>query len=124
MFFEGYIAAPPTILVISFAKVGTAASEPRLSASAAPVAKAAIRIFFIGQLRLLCFTSHCGDERSYGAGADADAGTDQRFSSLPEAITGPVGWSVGEPPAGSSETASIELRVASDERAAGTARVT
>src|ERR1700749_4166363 len=91
MVFDGYIAAPPTILVISSAKVGMAASEPRPSASAAAVANTAVRIRVMGQLRLLCLMSRRGDVRSYGAATDADAGPDQRFSSAPEAITGPVG---------------------------------
>ena len=51
---------------------------------------------------------------SYGAGAPADAAGSRHSRVIgPTAITGPVGWPVGEPPGGSSEMASAASVVAS-----------
>jgi hypothetical protein len=41
------------------------------------------------------------------------------FASLPAAITGPVGWPVGDPPGGSSETASVASSVTRPTRSEG-----
>jgi hypothetical protein len=42
-----------------------------------------------------------------------------RLINLPAAMTGPVGWPVGEPPGGSSETASVASGVTRPARSAG-----
>src|SRR6478736_7263670 len=47
MFFDGYIAAPPTITVFSAAKLGAVAFIPRLSANTAAPAKASAEIRFM-----------------------------------------------------------------------------
>ena len=50
-----------------------------------------------------------------GLGPQSGSGPAHKLVSLPRAMTGPVGWPVGEPPGGSSETASV----ASGREAAG-----
>src|SRR5579862_6449798 len=51
-------------------------------------------------------------------------GGGHRLVSLPAPITGPVGWPVGEPPGGSSDTASVALLTVCETNSGGIAIVT
>ena len=70
MFFDGYIGAPPTILVGSLAKLGSAVA-PKARLSAAAPAKANEVRRFMGCSLLFCPRGE--DIGSYGAALRADA---------------------------------------------------
>ena len=130
MFFEGYIGAPPTVTVCSFicASVGVAATAANASAAAATAVGRIVR------LRVHVVSPSVaprqrlanGDTERAKRGCSAGMGIfdrrgmpargrsplrrwqgRHRLVSLPLAMTGPVGWPVGEPPGGSSDTASV-----------------
>src|SRR5690349_1927805 len=113
MFFDGYIAAPPTITVFSAAKLGAVAFIPRLSANTAAPAKARAEIRFMA-LSVVLFAVPSGETSGATEGLKLRMQTrGHRFVSLPVPITGPVGRPVVEPPGGSSETANTEVFFAS-----------
>ena len=89
------------------ASVGVAATAANASAATATAVGRVVREGFMSFSDVLevvprkrLATSDTEDERA----ADAAA---HKLVSLPWAITGPVGWPVGEPPGGSSDTASV-----------------
>src|SRR5580658_5053749 len=84
MFFDGYIAAPPTILVISSAKVGATPLAPAAIAVAAKPARRTAVKRFMAATPLLCLLSpHSGDIASYG-GSDASDAPRTRCSQICE----------------------------------------
>src|SRR5690348_646839 len=108
MFFDGYIGAPPTMTVFSAAKLAVPVVRPNASASAAALAHASVeRCFMVqtpGSVGVSLGRRHC-ELRSQALRRCARR--DHRAVSLPKPITGPVGAPVGEPPSGSSDTASV-----------------
>src|SRR4029450_9039522 len=112
MFLDGYIGAPPTVTVFSFISAEAEPMPPRLiaSAAAAKPASAMVVMRFMAVTPLLCDAPDRGD---FGATQPAQPQMrGHRDVSLPDAITGPVGSPVVEPPGGSSETANTALSFA------------
>src|SRR5476649_1471284 len=112
MFLDGYMAAPPTILVSS-AKLDEDAVIPMPSVNIAAPARANfwIRIMVNSVCSVSCPQSLYLAEtlRATERRELRMRGCGHRLVSLPEAITGPVGRPVGEPPGGSSDTANTAL---------------
>src|SRR5262249_41121599 len=82
MFFDGYIAAPPTITVFSAAKLGAVAFIARLSAKTAAPAKARAEIRFMALSGALFAVPSGGDIESYGAPETKDAGARSQVREL------------------------------------------
>src|SRR5262249_59439909 len=98
MFLLGYIAAPPTITVFSWAGVVSAAIMPSANAVTAAVVSAAFRAKFMKPSRSACRSHERSRNTNTGDRAPGCPGSDHRRVSLPLPMTGPVGSPLGEPP--------------------------
>src|SRR5690349_8741945 len=88
--------------------VGAAAIVTKAIAAAATLESAVVLATLMNSSRRFDVAPH--DWVALSATEEGCAGmpaADHRFVSLPLAITGPVGRPVGEPPGGSSDTASV-----------------
>src|SRR3569623_1020323 len=109
MFLLGYIAAPPTVTVCS-----ANAGDAIMGAPASPAATAVSIASFVKFMTSSIFDSASRDGIARPDTERSDVrmtGWNHRFVIFPLAITGPVGCPVGEPPGGSSETASVASAV-------------
>src|SRR6516162_11591492 len=113
MFLDGYIGAPPTIVVVSAATNGTGPATVAMTAKAATPARRIAEMRFIVCSDLVdCVLVSVETLPVTERQELRMRGGTHMFVSLPLPMTGPVGWPVGEPPGGSSETARSASRLA------------
>src|SRR5262249_53012774 len=117
MFLEGYIGAPPTVTACSFicASVGVATAPAK--ASEATGASIAVRESLMSSPSVFAIRARWRYAQCTRRMQTLSNFRIYRFISLPAAITGPVGWPVGEPPGGSSDTANVASGVSRPARA-------